>query len=239
METLYGEGYTYVFTTQRQDYADVEKGSDAFMAALNKGFGKQAAEKLLGDWSNCLISSRSELRLRRPDLSSKMPKDPQSFAKLVGESRVLRTISVHVRPGHLADFEALLKDVNTHANSNPETRPVLISQLVEGGQGDTFYISFLRSSLAGMDKEPTLKDILGAEGLAKFEKNIAESAAGSQSAIYRFRPDMSYPPQEVSDVAADFWQPKPAMAAAKPKAKTPSGAEVTPAAAKSDAKPKQ
>jgi hypothetical protein len=90
-----------------------------------------------------------------------------------------------------------------------------------------------------MDKEPTLKDILGAEGLAKFEKNIAESAAGSQSAIYRFRPDMSYPPQEVSDVAADFWQPKPAMAAAKPKAKTPSGAEVTPAAAKSDAKPKQ
>jgi hypothetical protein len=235
METLYGDGYTYVFTTQRKDYADVDKGGDAFMAALNKGLGKQASEKLLSDWNSCLVSSHSELRLRRPDLSSKFPKDPQSFAKLVGESRVLRTITVRVRPGHLSEFEALLKDVNAHADRNPDTRPVLVSQLVEGGQGDVYYISFLRSSLGGMDKEPTLKDILGEEGLAKFEKGIGETAAASQSAIYRFRPDMSYPPQEVSDVAADYWQPKPTVAAAaKPKAKAPSGAEV---AAKSDTKP--
>jgi hypothetical protein len=235
METLYGDGYTYVFTTQRQDYSDVDKGGDAFMAALNKGLGKQASEKLLSDWNSCLVSSHSELRLRRPDLSSKFPKDPQSFAKLVGESRVLRTITVRVRPGHLSEFEALLKDVNAHADRNPDTRPVLVSQLVEGGEGDVYYISFLRSSLGGMDKEPTLKDILGEEGLAKFEKGIGETAAASQSAIYRFRPDMSYPPQEVSDVAADYWQPKPTVAAAaKPKAKAPSGAEV---AAKSDTKP--
>jgi hypothetical protein len=235
METLYGDGYTYVFTTQRQDYADVDRGGDAFMAALNKGLGKQASEKLLSDWNSCLVSSHSELRLRRPDLSSKSPKDPQSFAKLVGESRVLRTITVRVRPGHLSEFEALLKDVNAHADRNPDTRPVLVSQLVEGGQGDVYYISFLRSSLGGMDKEPTLKDILGEEGLAKFEKGIGETAAASQSAIYRFRPDMSYPPQEVSDVAADYWQPKPTVtAAAKPKAKVPSDAQV---AAKSDTKP--
>jgi hypothetical protein len=237
METLYGEGYTYVFITQRQDYADVDKGGEAFMAALNKGLGKQASEKLLSDWNSCLVSSHSELRVRRPDLSSKMPKDPQSFAKLVGESRVLRTITVRVRPGHLSEFEALLKDVNGHADRNPDTRPVLVSQLVEGGQGANYYISFLRSSLGGMDKEPTLKDILGEEGLAKFEKSIAETEATSQSAIYRFRPDMSYPPQEVSDVAADYWQPKPTVAAAaKPKAKAPSGAEV---AAKSDTKPQR
>ena len=233
METVYGEGYTYVFVTQRQDYADVDKGGEAFMAALNKGLGKQAAEKLLADWNNCLISSHSELRLRRPDLSSKFPKDPQSFAKLVGESRVLRTISVRVRPGHHADFEALLKDINAHADRNSDTRPVFVSEVVEGEQADTFQISFLRNSLGGMDKEPTLKDILGEEGLAKFEKTIGETEAGSQSAIYRFRPDMSYPPQEISDVAADYWQPKPVVAAvAKPKAKAPTAAEATPAAAK-------
>jgi hypothetical protein len=237
METLYGDGYTYVFTTQRQDYADVDKGGEAFMAALNKGLGKQASEKLLSDWNSCLVSSHSELRLRRPDLSSKFPKDPQSFAKLVGQSRVLRTITVRVRPGHLSEFEALLKEVNAHADRNPDTRPVLVSQLAEGGQGDVYYISFLRSSLGAMDKEPTLKDILGEEGLAKLEKGIGETATSSQSAIYRFRPDMSYPPQEVSEVAADYWQPKPVMAAApKPKAKAPSGGEV---AAKSDTKPNQ
>jgi len=241
METVYGDGYTYVFTTQRQDYADVDKGGEAFMGALNKALGKQGTDKLFADWNSCLVSSHSELRVRRPDLSSKFPKDPQSFAKLVGESRMVRTISVHVRPGHLGDFEALLKDVNAHADRNADTRPVLISQLAEGGQGDIYYISFLRNSLAGMDKEPTLKDILGEEGLAKFEKGIAETAASSQSTIYRFRPDMSYPPQDVSDVAADYWQPKPEMAAAaKPataKPKTKTGAEVKPAVAKSEAKP--
>jgi hypothetical protein len=238
METLYGDRYTYVFVTQRQDYAAVDKGGDAFMAALNKALGKQGAEKLLADWNNCLVSSHSELRLRRPDLSTKMPKDPQSFAKLVGESRVLRTISVRVRPGHVADFEALLKDVNAHADRNPDTRPVLISQVVEGSHGDMFYITFLRGSLAGMDKEPTLKDILGEEGLAKFAKGIGETAAGSESTIYRFRPDMSYPPQEISDVAADFWQPKATMAAAaKSKPKSAAGAEAT-SAAKSTDKPK-
>ena len=237
METIYGDGYTYVFVTQRQDYADVDKGGEAFMGALNKALGKQGTDKLFADWSSCLISSHSELRIRRPDLSSKMPKDPQSFAKLVGESRVLRTLSIRVRPGHASDFEALVKEVNAHADRSPDTRPVLISQVAEGGQGNTYYISFLRSSLGGMDKEPTLRDLLGDEGLAKFEKSIADTEQTSQSTIYRFRPEMSYPPQEVSDVAADFWQPKPAMAAAtKPKAKTPSGAEV---AAKADTKPQK
>ena len=158
---------------------------------------------------------------------------------MVGESRVLRSISVHVRPGHAAEFEALLKDVNAHADRNPDTLPVLVSQVVEGERGDIYYITFLRHSLGGMDKEPTLKDILGEKDMAKFEKSIAESAAGSESAIYRFRPDMSYPPQEIADVAADYWQPKPVMAAAaKPKSKTPNN-EVKPAAAKSDAKPQQ
>ena len=52
METLYGEGYAYVLVTQGQDYADVDKGSEAFMGALSKARGKQGSEKLLADWSN-------------------------------------------------------------------------------------------------------------------------------------------------------------------------------------------
>ncbi len=84
---------------------------------------------------------------------------------------------MHVRPGHAAGFESLLKDVNAHADRNLETRPVLVSQAVEGERGDIYYIGFLRNSLGGMDQEPTLKDILGEEGLAKFEKSIAESTA--------------------------------------------------------------
>jgi hypothetical protein len=238
METVYGDGYTYVFVTQRQDYADIDKGGEAFMNALNKGLGKPAALKLLADWNNCLLSSHSEIRVRRPDLSSKMPKDPQSFAKLVGESRIIRTLAIHIRPGHNAEFEAEVKEINTRADRMPNTQPVLISQVIEGGRGNTYYIAFFRKSLGGFDKDVMLEDILGEEGMAKLAKSAAETEQGSESTIYRFRPDMSYPPQEVSDVASDFWRPKPDMATtqAKPKTATSAGAASN---AKPESKPQQ
>lgn len=233
METVYGEANTYVFSSRRQDYAGIDKGNDAFMNAMNKAYGKEGAEKVLHDINNCVINWRNELRLRRPDLSSKAPTDAQGYNKMVGESRVLRTIAVHIRPGRAADFEALMKEVNSRADQNPQTQPVLVSQVIEGGHGDTFYITFFRRSLGGFDQNPTLHEIMGDEGLAKFEKTIAEAAAGSESAIYRFSPEMSNPPQEIAEVAADFWHPKAVMAAAaKPKAASTKTPEVKPTSEK-------
>ena len=230
-QPVYGDPYTYVFVTQRDSYADVDKGNDAFMASLNKAFGKEGALKLFADWSNCLASAHSQLRVRRPDLSGKMPADPQSFAKLVGESRVLRTLIIHIRPGHDAEFEAQIKEINTHADKMPNTQPVLVSQVIEGENDGAYYISFLRKSLADFDKEVMLKDILGDEGMAKLAKTIADSEQRSESSLYRFRPDLSYPPDEVAQAAPDYWNPKPAMAAAKTKSK-PAAADAAPAKSK-------
>jgi quinol monooxygenase YgiN len=236
---MYGDNTTYVFISQRQDYADMDKGGETFMNALHKALGKSGTDKLMQDLNNCLVSSRSEVRMRRPDLSSKVPGDPQAFAKLIGESRVLRTIAVHTRPGHGGEFEALLKEVNAKAEHTANTQTLLVSQVVEGGE-DTYYLTFLRSSLGGFDKNPTLMDILGEEGLAKFEKRIAESVAGVSSAIYRFSAEMSNPPKDIAEAASDFWNPKPMMASAKAKPQTTTGeAKTMPAAVKSKEKPQQ
>ena len=216
-QPVYGDPYTLIFVTQRESYADVDKGNDAFMASVNEAFGKEGSQKVFNDWSNCLVSARSQLRVRRADLSSKMPSDPQAFAKLVGESRVLRTLVIHVRPGHGAEFEAQIKEINTHADKMPDTHAVLISQVVEGENSGAYYITFLRKSLGDFDKEVMLPDILGQEGMAKLEKTMAEVEQHSDSAIYRFRPDLSYPPDQVAGAAPDFWNPKPMMAAAKAK----------------------
>jgi hypothetical protein len=230
---VYGDNTTYIFISHRQDYADIDKGGDVFMSALHKALGKPGTDKLMQDLNNCLVSSRSEVRMRRPDLSSKVPGDPQAFAKLIGESRVLRTIAVHTRPGHGGEFEALLKEVNAKAEHTANTQTLLVSQVVEGGE-DTYYLTFLRSSLGGFDKNPTLMDILGEEGLAKFEKRIAESVAGVSSAIYRFSAEMSNPPKDIAEAASDFWNPKPMMASAKAKPQTTTGeAKTMPAAVKS------
>ena len=232
METMYGEGNTYAFVSTRQDYADVDKGNDAFLGALNKAYSKEVADKMLQDWNNCIESSRTDLRRRRWDLSSNAPTDPAAYAKLVGESRVLRTTAVHVRSGHIADFEALAKDLKAARDKAAYPHPLLVSQVVEGTKGTTFYVTALRSSLSEFDKSPTLHDILGEEGYNKFLKANADFVSGTESTIFRFSPELSNPPEEVAQAAVDFWQPKTAMASTKPKAAAGKVAEIKPASEK-------
>jgi len=221
LETVYGEGNVYVFTSTRKDYADVGTIEAAAMLAANKAFGKETAQKMGQDFSNCLVWSRSELRRRRWDLSRKSPTDADAYAKLIGESRLLRTTAVHIRSGHILDFEALMKDMKEAGEKNPNTQPVLVSQVVEGSKGATFYVSTLRSSFGGFDHNPTTREILGEEGFKKFQQINADTVETAESTLYRFAPDMSNPPDEVAKVAADFWRPKAMMAATtKPKAST-------------------
>jgi hypothetical protein len=218
LESLYGEGNLYQFTSTRKDYADVDKAHEASMLAVSKAFGKDAAQKVGQDWTNCLVWSRAELRRRRWDLSRKAPADAEAYAKLIGESRFLRTTAVHIRPGHVPDFEALMKDTKEAGEKNPNTQPVFVSQVVEGSKGATFYISTLRSSMSGFDNNPTTKEILGEEGFKKFQKISADAVEVADSTLYRFDPAISNPPEEVAKVAMDFWRPKTVVSAmAKPR----------------------
>jgi len=235
METVYGEGNVYQFTSLRKDYADIDKTSEAAMAAANKAFGKPAADKIGQDFMNCLVWSRSELRRRRMDLSRKPPADADSYAKLIGESRFLRTTAVHIRSGHVTEFEDLLKEVKQAGEKNPELPPLLVSQVVEGTRGATFYVTSLRSSMGGFDHNPTIREILGEEGFKKFQKVNADAVETSESVLYRYAPEISNPPDEIVKVAADFWRPKPAMAIAASSTK-PKAATMEPASAKEPVK---
>jgi hypothetical protein len=42
----------------------------------------------------------------------------------------------------------------------------------------------------------------------------------TESTLFRFSPELSNPPEEVATVAADFWHPKPSMAASVSKSKS-------------------
>ncbi len=232
LQAVYGEGNIYQFTSTRKDYADIDKTNEAVMAAVNKAFGKEAGQKMEQDFNSCLVWSRAELRRRRWDLSRKAPQGPEAYAKFIGESRLLRTTAVHIRPGHVPEFEALSKEMKEAGEKNPDTQPVFVSQVIEGGKGATFYVSTLRSSMAGFDHNPTMRDILGEEGFKKFQQINADAVETSESTLYRFAPDISNPPDDVAKVAADFWRPKAMMAATtKPKAAT-----MEPAAAKEPVK---
>src|SRR5215472_3961698 len=233
LETVYGEGNVYQFTSSRKDYADIDKANEAEMDAVNKSLGKELAEKMGRDFQNCLVWSRSELRRRRWDLSSKAPTDAAAYAKFIGESRVLRTTAVHIRPGHVPEYEAMLKEIKDALEKDANTHPLFVSQVVEGTKGATFYVTALRTSLGGFDKNPTLRDILGEEGVKKFQHMNAEAVEEAESTLLRFSPELSNPPEEVASAAADFWHPKAMMASAgKSKAATAKTAEIKPAAEK-------
>lgn len=216
METVYGENNTYAFISTRSSYGDIDKAGDAFMAALNKAFGKDAAEKMLNEWNNYIESSRTEFRKRRWDLSWKAPTDAAAYAKYIGETRVLRTTAVHVRPGRAADFEAMWKEVKAAEEKASNSQPVLVSQVLEGGKGATFYVSGLRPGLAGFDNNPTAKEILGDEAYKKYVQSFAEIVEGTDSMLLRYSAELSSPPQAVVAVAPDFWNPKPVTAKAAP-----------------------
>ena len=233
MQTVYGEGNVYQFTSTRKDYADIDKVSEAAMTAANKAFGKEVAEKMGRDFENCLVWSRSELRRRRWDLSRKAPTDAAAYAKMIGESRVLRTTAVHIRPGHGAEFEALLREAKEAGEKIANAQPVFVSQVAEGGKGATYYVTSLRSSLGGFDQNPTIREVLGEEGFKRFQQVNADAVEQTESALFRFSPDLSNPPEGIASASADFWHPKAMVAAAaKPKATAAKAAEVKAAAEK-------
>ena len=218
METVYGPGNRVSFASTRNSYGEVETAMGTFMEAVQKTYGK-AADKLFQDLNQCIVSSRSEIRRRRWDLSSNAPADPAAYAKLIGESRWLRTAAVHVRPGEIAKFEELLKDVKAAREKATPPVTVFVSQAVAGQEGTVFYVTTLQSSLAGFDAIPNQQQLLGDEGYAKFLKGSAEAVSGTETVINRFLPDLSNAPEQVASTAPDFWRPKSMVAkgnAAKP-----------------------
>lgn len=214
-ETVYGPGDRVIFISTRHSYGEAEKGAAAFDQAVQKAYGK-GADKLFQDYSQCVVSQRSELRRRRWDLTANPPSDPAAYAKMIAGARWLRTTAVHIRPGHVAEFEALLKEVKAaREKASPET--VLVSQAVAGQEGNVFYITMLESSMAGFDGQPSMQKILGNEGYEKYVKTNAEAVSGTETSINRFLPELSNTPKEIVAMAPDYWAPKATVAAkAKP-----------------------
>jgi hypothetical protein len=226
METVYGPMNRVTMVSMRGSYGDTEKGSDAFDAAMQKSVGKPGAEKLYQDFNQCLAHSRSELRKRRWDLSSNAPADGAAMAKLLGESRWLRTTVIHVKPGHSPAFEDLLKEIKAAREKNSPDVTTLVSQSVAGQEGTVYYVTTFEKSMAGFDSIPPLQKVLGEEGFAHYLKVGSEIVENTETVINHFLPELSNPPADVVAAAPDYWNGKPVVArSAAPKKSVVNAAE--------------
>jgi hypothetical protein len=222
METMYGEGNTVTFISTRSNYGDVETAMNKFYGAATKAFGA-GTEKLMNDFGACLVSSRGEIRKRRWDLSSNSPQSDADYAKLIGNTRFLRTTMVRVKPGRQNDFEDMLKQVKAAREKSAPNEVQLVSQAVAGQMGTVYYITILKPNFAGFDSVSTAQQLLGEEGYNKWLKVNADVVQGTSVVINRYLPDLSNAPQEVMAVAPDYWTPKPVVASTQKKGKQAKG----------------
>jgi len=218
-EIQYGENNVVTFVSPRTSYDGAEKAIDAFMGAITKAY-PGTADKVLQEFNNTVISYRSEFRHRRWDLSANVPDDPAAYAKMVGESRWVRTARVRVKPGHTLEYEAQLLAIKAALERASDKPMVTISQAVAGQEGSVYYITWLKPSLSGFDGGTSLRQMLGEDAFQSYLKAVADSVQGSETTIAHFLPELSNPPAEIVAASPDFWAPKPKVV---PKPKPPEG----------------
>lgn len=225
-QVIYGERNTFYFVSSQSTYGDIEKGFDVFDGALTKAYGQAGAEKIFQDFDNTLVSSRSEVRRRRWELSANPPADTADYMKRVGETRWVRTTTVHVRVGQAMVFESAMKDLKAALeNANPPVNNY-VSEAVAGQHGTVFYIVRLLKSMGELDGAKPVSELMGDEAYQKYLKAITDSVEGSETILQRLLPEASNPPEGIIAASPDFWTPKPkptpkakAAEAAKPDTK--------------------
>lgn len=217
-ERIYGPDYTAMFVSQRENYAAIEDGGKAFISAINDAYGVGGMKKMMTDATPTVQSALARLRVRRPDLSSNVPKDVTGYNQLVGNARFLRTTEYHVKTGRGPEFEKLTMQVKEAYEKDNQSSPILVSQAVAGVPGTIYYVSMLAPNMAAFDSSPSVRKLLGEEEYIRVSKDVAECVDSSETSFYRMMPEWSNPPKEVAGVAPDFWHPK-VVSMAKPKAK--------------------
>lgn len=215
----YGQGNIVYLISTRKNYAEVDSGQTAFLTAIKEAYGPGGIKKMESDFNNTVTSTRSQLRRRRWDLSTNVPKDADAYSKLVGEARWLRTIRVVVKPGHEPEFEDAVKQAKSAIEQGAPSWPYFVSQTVMGEPGSVYYISTLQPSLTAFDSAPSLRKLLGDGAFLKWQKDSADYENSAETILMRFLPELSNPPEAVAKASPEFWRPK-ATAAAKAKPAT-------------------
>jgi hypothetical protein len=218
-EIMYGDPNTVCFVSARASYAAAEQGAKSFEGALTKSLGAAGMQKLFDSWDATVDNEQALLRRRRWDLTAGAPANPAAYNELVGHARYLRLVTIHVRSGHITEFEAALR---TNKDAQERANPgigMLVSQGAAGEQLGVFYITTLLKSLADLDGIKPLQEVLGSS-YGEYEKIAAAIVSSTDIRIGRFLPDLSNPPDEIVAVDPKFWRPAPPPAPAKPAAET-------------------
>ena len=213
-ENTYGENNVVTFVSRRSGFGDAQKAFDLFMGALAKPAGMAAAEKMFQDFNNTVLSARSEMRRRRPELGTNVPASAADNAAVIGKARFLYMVTVRVRPGRALEYEDQIKMVRDARARTGQQQTWFVSQSVVGQQGTAFYITRPLASLGDIDGMPVLSQVLG-DKYRDYQNRLAANTFSTEITISRYLPELSNPPAEIAAVDPAYWNPKPMPAGKK------------------------
>jgi hypothetical protein len=124
----------------------------------------------------------------------------------------------HVKPGHRADFIALVKLYQEGYAKFPNANWAAFESYYGEDNGGLYLAISKMASLAeddaSMNDDKKFADAMGPEKMKQVRDLTALSIESEQTNLFEFNPKMSYPPDEW--IKADpFWKPKAAAPAAK------------------------
>ncbi|HEX6881406.1 MAG TPA: hypothetical protein VF135_13635 [Terriglobales bacterium] len=136
--------------------------------------------------------------------------------------RYMEISMFNVRPGHEAEWHALVKTYQEGFKDIPDTRWAMYQINYGQSTGSTFLVITPMKSASEIDKgfgdSKKFMTALGAEGMKKLGEQAAACIESSQNNLFMFNPKLSYVSDEWKK-ADSFWQTKSAAPMKKMEAK--------------------
>jgi hypothetical protein len=167
-----------------------------------------------------LESTRTITAHYRPDLSMRPSIN-------MGSYRYINVVTTRVRPGTQTKFVEMRKAIKAAHEKAGMKDYYSVFEVQSGMTGPVYLIFIPMKSLKEADEAGPLHDsaaykeaLGGDDGQKKMAELASTAIVSNESAIFSFSPKMSVvPPAFLAGGNADYWNPKPMMAAT-PKAKT-------------------
>ncbi len=214
LNAVSGDENVALFIGGHDSFAAAESAYNAQEAAVAASPALRAeVEQLERQGGEVHAGQRAVWARYREDLSFKTP----TLAD-IAKARYMSVVSVHVKPGHIADCEDYIKTYNqgrTKANLDVH---FAVYQAATGAPAGTFLVFIPHASMSALDVDTSkaLEAALGEEALKKLRQTAAETIADSQSTLFALNPKMSRVTSAFAAHDPDFWTPKPKPAAAAP-----------------------
>jgi len=128
----------------------------------------------------------------------------------IGSARMMELSVYRVKPGHEAEWDAIVKLVKDAYAKGVEGHRDMF-QMVYGGGPAYVVITPLKNG-AEIDRNwaagKKFEEAMGAEGMRKLGELSASSIESSETNLFVINPKISYVPDDVAKSAPEFWRPK-------------------------------